>query len=99
MTAHLIPIPNMKSVYQYKRLDGDKYVEYFETTELNNPRSPGWIAVFEVSDEEADMNSKGGLLVVQNGSLKIIDENEGMAVEVADVLEEQPEEPLEEPLA
>ena len=75
MTALLIATPNMKKVYQYEN--------YFETTDIEQSPSKGWIASFDISNAEADLIDNGGVLLVENGKLIVIDE--GLPKEIADV--------------
>ena len=79
----------MKKVYQYNN--------YFETTETGQAPSPGWKASFNVSDEEAELIRNGGIILVENGKLIVIDENDGVQQEVAEI-DEMPEEEIPEEL-
>lgn len=65
----------MKKVYQYEK--------YFETTDLEQPPSLGWLASFNISEAEAKLIENGSTISVENGKLLITDL--GISYAVADV--------------
>lgn len=74
MTALLIATPSMKKVYQYEK--------YFLTDEVDATPIPGYLAEFNVSNEEVEMIADGAILLVRGDDLVLIDDK-------ADELQEQ----------